>query len=82
MQNKYTIQQGKEIDRKQSNTVAMLNNPNIGFFCERGSSFVEMNLKHNIFLLVETNTLNGFVSGFFMLRQGCKKCFENCNVKY
>ena len=49
MQNKYTIQQGKEIDRKQSNTMAMLNNPNIGFFCERGSSFVEMNLKHNIF---------------------------------
>lgn len=45
--------------------MAMLNNPNIGFFCERGSSFVEMNLKHNIFLLVETNTLNGFVSGFF-----------------
>ena len=44
--------------------MAMLNNPNIGFFCERGSSFVEMNLKHNIFLLVETNTLNGFVSGF------------------
>lgn len=45
--------------------MAMLNNPNIGFFCERGSSFVEMKLKHNIFLLVETNTLNGFVSGFF-----------------
>ena len=44
--------------------MTMLNNPNIGFFCERGSSFVEMNLKHNIFLLVETNTLNGFVSGF------------------
>lgn len=64
MRNKYTIQQGKEIDRKQSNTMAMLNNPNIGFFCERGSSFVEMNLKHNIFLLVEINTLNGFVSGF------------------
>ena len=65
MQNKYTIQQGKEKDRKQSNTMAMLNNPNISFFCERGSSLVEMNLKHNIFLLVETNTLNGFVSGFF-----------------
>ena len=67
MQNKYTIQQGKEIDGKQSNTMAMLNNPNIGFLCERGSSFVEMNLKHNIFLLVETNTLNGFVSGFLCL---------------
>ena len=48
--------------------MTMLNNPNIGFFCERGSSFVEMNLKHNIFLLVETNTLNGFVSGIFMPR--------------
>ena len=36
MQNKYTIQQGKEKDRKQSNTMAMLNNPNIGLrliFC-------------------------------------------------
>lgn len=68
MQTKYTIQQGKEKDRKQSNTMAMLNNLNIGFFCERGSSFVEMNLKHNVFLLVKMNTLNGFVSGFFMLR--------------
>ena len=68
MQTKYTIQQGKEKDRKQSNTMAMLNNPNIDFFCERGSSFVEMNLKHNVFLLVKMNTLNGFVSGFFMLR--------------
>ena len=48
--------------------MAMLNNPNIGFFSERGSSFVEMNLKHNVFLLVKMNTLNGFVSGFFMLR--------------
>lgn len=65
MQNKYTIQQGKEKGRKQSNTMAMLNNPNIGFFCERGSSFVEMNLKHNVFLLVKMNTLNGFVCGFF-----------------
>lgn len=68
MQTKYTIQQGKEKDRKQSNTMAMLNNPNIGFFCEKGLSFVEMNLKHNVFLLVKMNTLNGFVSGFFMLR--------------
>lgn len=66
MQNKYTIQQGKEKGRKQSNTMAMLNNPNIGFFCERGSSFVEMNLKHNVFLLVKMNTLNGFVCGFFL----------------
>ena len=64
MQTKYTIQQGKEKDRKQSNTMAMLNNLNIGFFCERGSSFVEMNLKHNVFLLVKMNTLNGFVCVF------------------
>lgn len=67
MQNKYTIQHGKEKDRKQSNTMAMLNNPNIGFFCERGSSFVEMNLKHNFFFVGQNKHFKWFCLWFFLM---------------
>ena len=60
MQTKYTIQQGKEKDRKQSNTMAMLNNPNIGFFCEKRLIFCRKELKAQCFFVGQNEHFKWF----------------------